>query len=216
MSDAWRPDPGDHVAGTVIGLDEGSNFKGEPYPIVTLDIGDGQAVKVHALHQVLQQELAKRAPRVGDPLEVTYHGQPDGKDYHRYTVAGGSRPAGIDWGRYGDPLTADDDPSSAGPTHPLASGPAAPPASAATSGAAPSTTKAPDVPATAGQLNAISRILEAVWHTNSARADELRASINRAAGGPYDQLLTAAQAEQTLPWLQRKATDLGVTVEVSA
>lgn len=203
MSAAWRPDPGDTVTGTVLALDEGRNVKQQPYPIVTLDVAGG-VVKVHALHQVLQEELAKRRPTIGDDLTISYHGQPDGKDYHHYTVAGGSAPA-FDWGRYGDPHapeTSTDAATSRPPASPQPAGPAAPP-DPATGGAAPS----PRPPVT---LATIDGLLEAIWQHNSATADRLRDTLNRQAGGNYKHSLTAEQIVKAAAWLHAKALEAGV------
>lgn len=61
------------------------------YPVLTIDTRDG-AVAVHAFHSVLRRELARRAPKIGDELDIVYLGKrPGGRgaEYHNYRVSGG-------------------------------------------------------------------------------------------------------------------------------
>jgi hypothetical protein len=109
---AWKPAPGDKVVGTVTDLTSRDGEYGT-YPIVTLNTGDGE-VALHCFHEVLANELARIAPKVGDQLGVKYVGRHPERGYHIYRV----RRAGdesFDWGRFGDtsgdpgPSAADDD-----------------------------------------------------------------------------------------------------------
>jgi hypothetical protein len=98
---AWRPAPGEKVVGTVVALDTRDGAFGR-YPIVTLNTG-GEEVALHAFHEVLANELARLAPKIGDELGVKYLGQHTEKGYHQYRVrrAGGS--GGFAWGEFGTP-----------------------------------------------------------------------------------------------------------------
>lgn len=91
--EAWKPEPGDKIAGKVIGVTQSPDFGYGPYPIVTLNV-DGTERAVHAFHHVLRTELARRRPRVGDDLEIVYQGQRKPKSgtnnpFHAYRVQGG-------------------------------------------------------------------------------------------------------------------------------
>jgi hypothetical protein len=98
---AWRFErDGATIIGEVVGFSEYDAGWG-PYPILTLRLSDGSERAVHAQREVLQQELAKARPCVGERLGIKYLGQPEGKKYHRYLVRV-DRPEGatFDWGRY--------------------------------------------------------------------------------------------------------------------
>ena len=95
-AEAWRPDPGDKIKGRVLAVTMGPDMGYGQYPIVTLDV-DGQERAVHAFHTVLRTELARRRPRPGDDLEITYQGKRspksgNGNDFHVYRVIGGQEP----------------------------------------------------------------------------------------------------------------------------
>lgn len=98
-SSGWRPDPGARIAGKVVDIATGDGGYG-PYPIVTIVTGAGDEVAVHAFHQVLRTELARRRPKVGTELAITYVGEQPSKDgrgkYHVYRVSGGET-QGYDW-----------------------------------------------------------------------------------------------------------------------
>lgn len=94
--EAWRPDPGEKIAGKVVAVVMGPDMGYGSYPIVTLETSGGERA-IHAFHTVLRTELARRRPRVGDPLEVTYQGKRspksgNGNDFHVYRVIGGQEP----------------------------------------------------------------------------------------------------------------------------
>lgn len=91
--DAWVPAPGDEIAGRVVGITMSPDFGYGPYPIVTLDV-EGTERAVHAMHQVLRQELAKRAPRIGDEVQIKFLGKRkpktgNGQPFNVYRVTGG-------------------------------------------------------------------------------------------------------------------------------
>lgn len=91
--EAWKPEPGDKIAGKVLEVSLSPDFGYGPYPIVTLDVA-GTERAVHAFHHVLRTELARRKPSRGDELEITYLGKRapksgNGNPFHVYRVAGG-------------------------------------------------------------------------------------------------------------------------------
>ena len=97
---AWQPDPGDKLVGTVVDISERDGAFGR-YPIVTLSTEDGE-LAIHAFHDVLANELARIAPKVGDELGVKYAGKHPDKGYHQYRVRRAGASADVDWSRYGD------------------------------------------------------------------------------------------------------------------
>jgi hypothetical protein len=54
----WKPAPGDSIEGKIVDLDV-RHGEYDPYPVVTLETSRG-AVAVHACHEVLRNELARR------------------------------------------------------------------------------------------------------------------------------------------------------------
>jgi hypothetical protein len=109
---AWTPVAGDSIVGIVTDL---SSREGEygTYPIVTVRGDDGERA-LHCFHEVLANELARIAPKVGDQLGVKYVGRHPERGYHIYRVRRGGDES-FDWGRFGDisgdpgPSAADDD-----------------------------------------------------------------------------------------------------------
>jgi hypothetical protein len=97
---AWKPAPGDKIVGTVTDLTTRDGEYGR-YPIVTLNTGTGE-VALHCFHEVLANELARIAPKVGDQVGVKYVGKDPDKGYHRYRVRRGGDGDTFDWGRFGD------------------------------------------------------------------------------------------------------------------
>jgi hypothetical protein len=98
---AWRPNPGDKLIGTVTELSEREGSYG-CYPIVTVATESGERLAVHAFHEVLANELARVAPKVGDIIGVKYAGKDPDKGYHRYRVRREGGDGGFSWGKYGD------------------------------------------------------------------------------------------------------------------
>jgi hypothetical protein len=100
---AWRPEPGAKVVGTVTDLTARDGQFGR-YAVVTIHAeGEGfdGEVAVHAFHEVLANELARVAPKVGDRIGIRYDGRDSDKGYHRYRVRG--EDSRFDWGAFGDP-----------------------------------------------------------------------------------------------------------------
>jgi len=95
--EAWRPEAGDKIAGCVQGVTMGPDFGYGPYPILTLVDETGAERAVHAMHQILRTELARRRPGRGDEIEITYVGKRppksgNGNPFHVYRVSGGKEP----------------------------------------------------------------------------------------------------------------------------
>lgn len=98
--EAWKPDPGDSVKGTVRQVALSPDMGYGPYPIVTLDTPQGE-LAVHAFRSILRTELARCRPGVGDEIEIQYVGKRSpksgkGNEYHVYRVLGGKEPE-FDW-----------------------------------------------------------------------------------------------------------------------
>lgn len=105
---AWKPEPGEKIAGIVTEISEREGTFGR-YPIVTLRTEDGEFA-VHAFHEVLQNELARLAPKPGDMLGIKYAGKDEERGYHRYRVRRGGADGGVAWSRYGaEPGAVHDD-----------------------------------------------------------------------------------------------------------
>jgi hypothetical protein len=106
--DAWKPEPGEVLAGIVVSVVERRGFAERPYPAVTVRTEEGE-LTFHGYHTVAKDELAQQRPEPGDMIGIAYHGLfVDGeKRYERYRIkvvkpdVGTSRPTGPDWGRYG-------------------------------------------------------------------------------------------------------------------
>jgi hypothetical protein len=99
-AESWRAQPGDKIVGEVIDLSERTGAYGR-YPIVTLRTEEGDERALHAFHEVLANELARIAPKVGDTIGVRYDGKDADKGYHKYRVRRAGDDSGLDWSRYG-------------------------------------------------------------------------------------------------------------------
>lgn len=83
-AEAWKPGPGDKLTGVIVDVDSRTTEFGT-YPILTVVADDGREVAVHAFHTVLKNELAKRAPRIGERIGLKYLGKSE-KGYEAYRV----------------------------------------------------------------------------------------------------------------------------------
>lgn len=128
--EAWKPNPGETITGVLERVEVIDPNGQGPYPCVTIKTSDGTLRALHAFHSVLSRELARRRPKPGDELTVTYHGKREGGQYggyHSYAVAGGEGRE-VDWDNF---LPADErqattsDPVPIAPT-PIPATPAAP------------------------------------------------------------------------------------------
>lgn len=100
-AEAWRPDPGEKLIGTIVDLDEReSAFDEQPYPIVTVLTSQGNEHAFHGFHTVPRRELARLRPRVGERIGVAYHGR-HSRGYEHYTIRLDRDPTAPDWERIG-------------------------------------------------------------------------------------------------------------------
>ena len=83
--EAWKPEPGDKLEGTVTELDERDGGFG-PYVIVMVTTDDGRDVAFHAYHTVAARELARQRPVPGDRIGIKYHGVDPVKKYRQYRL----------------------------------------------------------------------------------------------------------------------------------
>lgn len=88
-ADAWRPDVGDVVKGTVVAIDSRTG-EFDAYPIITIRDEDGGERAVHAFHTALHQQLGDLDVQVGDEIAVQYRGKQQTRDgkrsYEAYRV----------------------------------------------------------------------------------------------------------------------------------
>ena len=114
-ADAWKPDPGELIEGVVVEITTRDGEYGS-YPIVTLELVDGERRAIHAFHSVLRNELARIAPQTGSRIAVLYKGKvtrSDGPDFHSYRVkAVGGESKAFDWN--GEQQMALEDPTPSG------------------------------------------------------------------------------------------------------
>lgn len=123
---AWKPSPGDKLVGIITDLSTRDGEYGT-YPIVTVRSEDGEYA-LHAFHEVLQNELARVAPKVGDQLGIKYVGKDPDKGYHRYRVRRDGDES-FNWGRFVDAESTGDESDVPADTNgmPVASGDRPPP-----------------------------------------------------------------------------------------
>ncbi|HXF37410.1 MAG TPA: hypothetical protein VNO17_09545 [Actinomycetota bacterium] len=98
--EAWRPNPGDKLIGTVVEIGERASDYGGSYPVVTVLADDGREVVFHAFHTVAKSELARQRPEIGDRIGVKYFGRDEERKYERYRVVVEHQrpaPSGPDW-----------------------------------------------------------------------------------------------------------------------
>lgn len=98
---AWRPEPGETITGKMLSVEVIDPAGQGPYPCVTIQTSSGEERAIHAFHTVLQTQLAKRRPKPGDELSITYLGKVDGanRPYHSYRVVGGEGQA-VNWDNF--------------------------------------------------------------------------------------------------------------------
>ena len=84
----WRPEEGETIKGRIIDLSRAWSDQGAGswYPLVTIKAEDGKVTNIHCFHHTLRTRLLDRQPKIGDRLEITYHGKRETKDGKR-TVA---------------------------------------------------------------------------------------------------------------------------------
>lgn len=107
-AEAWIPaDAGDHITGDVIHIELVRDHpSAPPSGVLVVHVRDEAGV-THALwgwHKVLDSQLRRHQPNVGERVTVTYGGKAvpkgDGKPYHTYTVeVDGREPTPFSWDR---------------------------------------------------------------------------------------------------------------------
>ena len=85
--DAWRPQPGQELIGTVARINTRKTDQGD-YPVVTIREADGSKLAFHAFHSVARTRLAEENPLPGDEMAIRYLGEQEGKNftYHNYRI----------------------------------------------------------------------------------------------------------------------------------
>ena len=107
-ADGWRPDEGDKIVGTIVGLSKGwSDYRQGFYPIVTIhDEATGKDIAVHGFHHALNRELIALKPKLGERIGIKCGAKVKTKDGKRnvqtYTVKVEGRTEDI-WGSLSAP-----------------------------------------------------------------------------------------------------------------
>jgi len=116
---AWRPDDpkadGNHdnpIEGVLTGVEMFTGGEWDDYPILFLELDNGEQVAVHCFRTLLKNKVIELAPKYGERLKIGYGGEHKpkggGRAYHLYRVAIVGREGGsFNWGRL-DPSAADD------------------------------------------------------------------------------------------------------------
>jgi hypothetical protein len=106
-AEAWRPDPGEVLAGAITEITSRDGGYGE-YPILVVRQGAPMETELafHAIHTVAQSELASKKPQIGETIAIKYLGKREaasGKTtYDGYKVVIDRDAGEFDWSRYGD------------------------------------------------------------------------------------------------------------------
>jgi hypothetical protein len=92
LPSAWRPDQDDPplLIGKVIEVEVGQSDYGR-YPIIVVRLDDGSEKAVHGFHSVLQNELQKTRPNIGERIGIKYLGDVETKPGSRYKSYKGYR-----------------------------------------------------------------------------------------------------------------------------
>ncbi len=85
----WMPEPGERVAGEVVGFATFTTRYGEKRTVVLEDLDSGQRLSIRLDYAVLQQEVERRDPQLGDMLVVRRNDDQQGPRgrYRHYSVA---------------------------------------------------------------------------------------------------------------------------------
>ena len=85
----WKPEPGDQVAGEVVGFGESQAPYGMKRTVVVAEAGSERRVSIRLDYSVLEQEVAQRDPQVGDAIVVRRNRDKQGARgwYRHYDVA---------------------------------------------------------------------------------------------------------------------------------
>ena len=111
LPSAWRPDQDDPatLVGQVISIDVGESDYGR-YPIIVVRKEDGEEKTVHGFHSVLQSELMKKRPQIGEKVGLKFLGDVPGatRSYKGYRVeVEREHGASFDWNAIGAPADED-------------------------------------------------------------------------------------------------------------
>jgi hypothetical protein len=99
-TEAWMPEPGEMLAGTITGVGVRSSEYGR-YPALTVQQLDGTEVVFHAFRTVALNEVIRARPKVGDMIAVAYLGDPKKIGYHEYRIRfAGQAGAELDWDQF--------------------------------------------------------------------------------------------------------------------
>lgn len=92
LPSAWRPDQDDPplLIGTVIEIEIGQSDYGR-YPIIVVRLDDGSEKTVHGFHSVLQNELMKSRPNIGERIGIKYLGDVETKPGSKFKSYKGYR-----------------------------------------------------------------------------------------------------------------------------
>lgn len=85
QTEAWMPEAGDKIVGTIVELSELESQYGT-YPLIIITTEEGREFAIHCFRTVLKNEVAKKRPAVGDRIGVKYFGQLPDKDFHGYKL----------------------------------------------------------------------------------------------------------------------------------
>ena len=109
LPSAWRPDQedADMLIGEVVEIEVGQSDYGA-YPILVVKLSDGTEKAVHGFHSVLQNELLKSQPQIGEKVGIKYLGDVPTKPGSKYKSYKGYRVkveraqgAAFDWNKIG-------------------------------------------------------------------------------------------------------------------
>lgn len=109
FAEAWRPEAGESLIGTVAAISQRDAGYGS-YPIVTIQPDEGEPKALHAIHAVAQAQLAESRPGIGERIGVRYLGKVDGAEraYHSYKVVVDRPEQDVDWSQYGGDDSSDE------------------------------------------------------------------------------------------------------------
>jgi hypothetical protein len=84
---AWRPSPGDAIAGRVVAMMTAQSEYGA-YPLFTLDPGpDGPLVDVHCFHQWLKSDVLRLEVHEGDLMGIKFLDRNGPRESARYRTS---------------------------------------------------------------------------------------------------------------------------------
>jgi len=115
LPSAWRPDQDDPdlLVGVVQEIEIGTSDYGQ-YPIIVVRSDAGEEKAVHAFHTVLQNELKRNQPQIGERIGIKYLGDVETKPGSKFKSFKGYRVkverdqnVAFDWNKLGQIATDD-------------------------------------------------------------------------------------------------------------